>query len=425
MIRARKTIVVCAVLLAALLRAVEVSAQSASDVCSVKEEAPRRLELPDGRAVSTDVKTIASSGGSVLAIGNLAYVFPRITSPAVGPIMRDSITGFLMDADGHVSLVPQPPGIRRAFYSRAAAAQGGAYHVLFVTSDDSADAAQPQSDTASIWYARFRGGEWTTPQRVAHVRDGRFSSASQLVVRNGVLSFVFPYGPAQGGGGLVLVTGVGSRWRLDTLRTEEAPVAAAAIPIPGQRSLLVLFSMHSRSGGEFSTQALYETRRDSAWTEPRRIGGNGRDAVTELRIGTAGDEVIASWISWQLMNAASSRLEWLRISSAGTATPPAPVTFGEATFPFEMTIVDDRFPLWLYRGATYGTSLALMLASGARVTPFGTITLPFENPRAFSVWLDPQRLLVLTMKQGREPGEPMVASWATVLHIRCAGSAPR
>jgi hypothetical protein len=49
--------------------------------CQVNAEQSRRIELPDGRAVSTDVKSLALSGGSIMAVGSLAYVL-RFASAA-------------------------------------------------------------------------------------------------------------------------------------------------------------------------------------------------------------------------------------------------------------------------------------------------------------------------------------------------------
>jgi hypothetical protein len=305
-----------------------------------------------------------------------------------------------------------------------AAAPGGGFHVLFATSDDSADTGEPQSDTASIWYARYRDAVWTAPERVTQVQQQRLSGASNLIEHDGTLNYVFPYGAMTRSGGIVLLRRQGAAWSFDTLRTQETPVQVSAVLSPRDGATVVLFSKHGTSAdGELHTEVLFESRFDSTWTAPQRIAGDGRNPVNELRIGTAGNAIVASWISWRWGIASTSRLEWLR---TGNQRPvPRLVASGARTYPFEMIVIDDRVPLWLYHGEPFGTSLALTVASDSTIVPLPSLTIPFQNPRARATWLDRNRLLVLTMKQGRSPDEPMVASWATILEIRCPESVRR
>lgn len=422
MTRVQRTVIMVAVL-ATPLRDVD-AMQRAEESCRVTAGTPKRVELSDGRVVSTDVKSVASSGGSVMAVGNLAYVFPRVTTPRTSPIMQDSIFGFVRDAGGAISLVPNPPGIRRPLFPRLAAAPGGAFHALFVTSDDSAEKVEPLSDTASIWYAKYSDAGWSVPQRVALVQKQRLVGASNLNVRAGNLTYAFPFGDTTSPAGIVLMRNLSGTWAFDTLRTEEAPVEVSVIHSPVDGATVVLFTQHgTTAAGELHTEVLFESRFDSAWTRPRRIAGDGLYPVNELRIGTAGDAIVASWISWRWLVASTSRLEWLRTGLEPPVT--SLVASGGRTYPFEMVVIDDRYPLWLYRGEPYGSSLALTVASDSTISRLPDLKIPFENPRARATWLDRNRLLVLTMKQGKSPDEPMVASWATILETRCPESERR
>lgn len=390
--------------------------------CRADAEPSRRVELPDGRAISTDVKSLARSGESVMAVGARAYVFPRGAMPRSDAMMKDSIIGFVLNAKGVASIVGNPPGVTRAYHPRVAAAPDGSFHVLYVTTEINQDGLVPTSDTATIWYARFHNGRWRNIERVVSTRGARLihESASVLLERGGELSFLFPFVTPEARG-LILLRRTASRWHADTLRTVADPVSAAAIYENGG-SLVATFTMSGRQIDSSFTELLFATRFRSSWSVPVRIGGDGVRPVAIPSLLRVGRTVVRSWIEWTWGNAASSQLHWLPSATDSVAKP---VASGPGTFPYASVVLDDRYPLWLIRGAQYGTSLSVLLGSGSLIEPLGTFTVPFENPKASAVALGNDRVLVLTMKQGKLPDEPMVASIATILQFRCPDPARR
>lgn len=397
--------------------------------CSVRAETPRRLELADGRTVSVDVQSVAVSGGTAMAVGRHAYVFPRSATPVTPPIMRDSIIGIVTDERGNTSLVPNPLRNRRAFFPRVAAGGDGSFHVVFVTASDSAEASVLPLDTATIWYARFVNGAWISTERVGAVRQAslRSESASNLLERAGDLSFLFPFldrRSAATSGGVVLLRRMGSAWSADTLRTHSMPKHVRAVYSPGNEYIVAgivqaVPRVNSRSQGSNPADELYLARFDSAWREPRRAGGDGRRTVSIPVLATAGETIVASWISWRPLDHQTSRIEWLRVGPDGRPTVGPTIDSGSGTFPFEMIGVDNRHPLWLYHGDTGGAAVALVMASDSGVTRLASLTTPFENPKAVAIAMTPTRVLVFTMQQGKNENEPMVASYKTALEIRC------
>jgi hypothetical protein len=215
--------------IASLLAMLPVGAQrAATEGCTVKAAPARRVELPDGRAVSTDVQSVAIAGGTIMAIGRYAYVFPRSTTPASLPVMRDSIIGFTINPGGSVSLVHTPMRSGPVLFPTVGAGPGG-FHLLFASGNDSAATGPAMQDSTAIWYASFANGRWTTPQRV--VTLGRVNldaeATSSLLVRHDTLSFAFPFsnGPIDAdSGGVILLRRQGERWFVDTLRAMATPI---------------------------------------------------------------------------------------------------------------------------------------------------------------------------------------------------------
>jgi hypothetical protein len=384
--------------------------------CRVDAEPSRRIELPDGRAVSTDVKSMATSGGSMMAVGSLAYVFPHGAMSRSDAMMRDSIIGFVLDPKGVASVVRNPPGVTRAWFPRVAGARRGVFHVLFVTTKDDQTGLDPVSDTASIWYARYHNGRWTNPERVISTRGARLNpaSTSMLIEREGQLSFVFPIATAQMHG-LILARRLADRWRFDSLRTSADPGAVSAM-YASDGSLVAAFTMSGREIDPAYADVLFTTRFRSSWSVPARVGGTGGRPVGIPSVLPVGPKVVTTWIDWTWGNASTSQLYWL---SSGVDTTARQVAAGSSTYPYESLVLRNRYPVWIIRGEHYGTTLSVLIGSDSTVERLATFTVPFENPKASAVELGGDRMLVLTMKQGKTPDEPMVASFATVLQFRC------
>jgi len=412
--------------LAVIALSLSAAPQGDAPACSARAEEPRRMELPDGRTVSVDVRSLATSGGLVMALGHFAYVFPRGANPMTSPTMTDSIMGVVVDTSGRVTLVPNPLP-RPVLFPKVAAGRNGSFHALFVTGEDSID-IHPVQDTATVWYARFERGRWTQPEVVWRTRHSRLQSdgASALLERNGDLTFLFPVGDPDHfyNGGIVRLRRVGSSWLADTLRTGPMPNAVRATVAPDGRSLVVVFANSAPAGRTSAAEELYLTRFDSTWQAPRRIAGDGVLQTTLPVLVTLDDDIVASWISWRWMDSRTSRIEWLRIAGDSTIAGGI-LAFGENTFPFEMIGIERRYPLWLFRGEHSGVSAALFIGSGATARRLGTLTIPFDNPRPATIAVSPSRFLVFTQKRGKTDHEPMAASYTTILEIRCPRPARR
>jgi hypothetical protein len=410
-------------------RAASASTPQRGETCTASAEPARRLELGDGRIVSVDVQSVAASGGSVMAVGRHAYVFPRTANPLTSPTLMDSITGVVIDGRGNTSLVSNPMRTRRVFFPHVAAATDGSFHVLFVTSSDSAELQSTPLDTASIWYARFGNGAWSAPEFVAAVRGGLLQSEStDFLEHNGSPAFLFPSisgGRRSSGGGVVLLRRRNGFWSADTLPTHGLTPFVRALTVPRGGSLFAVIAEAVPRGGTIPADELYAVRFDSAWNEPRRIGGDGRLPVTLPILTTVGDTIVASWISWRHMRQETSRIDWARIDPGGNVVAGPMVDAGSATFPFEMIGVDDRYPLWLYHGEPRGSAVSLVLGSGSTLVRPGSIAMPFENMKPKAIALTPTRILVFTMKRGTAATEPMIASFTAALEIRCPRSAQR
>ena len=399
------------------------------ETCVVSAEQPHRLELGDGRVVSLDVQSVAASGGVVMAVGRHAYVFPQGANPRSSPELVDSIIGLVLDERGNASLVSNPMGARHVLFPRVVAAPGGAFHVLFVTGGDSAELRATPMDSASIWYARFSDGAWTTPERVTGAGAGFLQSESaELLEYRGSPWFLYPFvdgSRGYGAGGVVLLRRRNGAWSADTLRTNAVTPLVRAVNVPGSASLLAVITLVVPRGGWIPAEELYAVRFDSGWSAPRRIGGDGRRPVTLPVLAAVGDTIVASWISWRFMRPESSRIDWVRLDRSGRVFDGPTVDAGSATFPFELIGVDNRFPLWLYRGEPGGNAVRLVMASGATLVRPASIAAPFENPKPKAIALTATRILVFTMKRGAAANEPMAASYTTVLEIRCPTSAQR
>jgi hypothetical protein len=398
-------------------------------MCTASAEPARRLELGDRRIVSVDVQSVATSGGSVMAVGRHAYVFPRAANPQTSPTLLDSIIGVVIDERGNTSLVTRPGRTRRVLFPRVAAAPDGSFHMLFVTSGDSAELQATPLDTASIWYARFRNGAWTAPDAVAAVRAGFLQSEStELLEFNGSPAFLYPFidgRKGSSGGGVILLRRANGVWSADTLRTQAVTPFVRALNMPSDSSVVAVIAQAVPRGGGIPADELYVVRFGSSWSEPRRIGGDGRRPVTLPVLTTVGDTIVASWISWHLMRPETSRIDWVRVEPGGRLVGGPTVDEGSATIPFEMIGVDNRYPLWLYHGEPRGSAVAFALASGSTIVHRGSLTAPFENPGPKAIAVSPTRILVFTMKRGTADNEPMVASYTTALEIRCPTSAQR
>ena len=395
------------------------SQTTAAESCTVSAAPSRRLELPDGRIVSVDAKSVTASGGSILALGPFVYTFPANARPGTSPLPGDPLIGVFIAANGAVALVPSPLRDRNVAYARAARAPDGAFHVLFVTGIASVGGGPATDDSATIWYAHFARGHWGAPQLVAKTHGAALNPefTSELLERDGSLALVFPFvdqRSATSGGGLVALRRQSGTWTSDTLHTYLPPPAARARYAAGN-TLAVLFSQSVRGA---KAEDVYLARVSQGWSEPERVGGNGVRPISDLALSPVPDGFIASWSTWEWLNAATNVIEWSRIATNGVHSFAAVVDSGPLTYPFELVTVAGR-PLWLHQGEPYGSTVSYALATVGDQLLRGRLTMPFHNSRPKAVTLSPDRTVLLTMKRGAVGAEPMIASWMTDIRIRC------
>ena len=395
--------------------------------CSTIAEPSRRLELPDGGIVSVDMRSVARSGESVLAIGRHAYVFPRNAQLRTSPLVKDSMIGVLIDR-GNVSVVFSPLKPRKAHHSRTVADPDGSFHVVFATAGDTLPHYVEASDTATLWYARLEKGTWRAVQRLAAVRGASLSheASSELLLRNGQLSFLFPFvddRDSSSTGGLILLRRRNSTWSWDTLRTYRKPSSVRGRHAP-TGAIVAVFPQEGPTNDSIA-QRLYVARFDSTWRSRRVIAGDGARAVMTPDLVAQRDGFIVSWNSLYSGQPASLRLEWLRLDTSDDVSMRSVVDAGRNTDSFELVAVDPQRALWLYHGAPYEQSAAVVMAVDSSLTRLADLRAPFFNPVTNSIALSGSRYLVFTQKVGLLENEPMAASHTTILEIRCPRSAQR
>jgi hypothetical protein len=401
-------------------------AQQHTPGCTVRGEPARRIELPDGKIVSIDVQSLARRGDTVMVIGRYVYVFAASSTPASPPVMRDSIIGVLLVPGGKVSVVPAPLRSRRALFSKVAAGVD-AFHAVFATSSDTAEVSLMQS-SATIWYARFRNGAWTTPERVLDVNRVKLQheATSAPLERNGVLSFAFTFADSADdlvdGGGVVMLRRRNGAWTADTLRTRRRPQAVRLAYGTSDGILKALTLLASANNTSQSQVQLATYAQD--WRDTLVIAESTRGVLIPS-FAALGDGYVASWTAWEPPSFESSTIEWVRVTREERVIKGRVISWGENTFPFEMFVMEAAHPMWLYRGAPPGHSIAVSSVTDSIPIALGSVAVPFENYKVTSIPIDRARTLAFTNTVGKSPDEPPGASYATVLEFRCPGSARR
>ena len=396
-----------------------------NESCSVTAEPSRRLELPDGRIVSIDVKNVVRSAGSIVALGRYMHVFPASATLMTSPVEIDSTIGVIIDSRGVVRLLPSPFRDRSVSFARAAAGPSGSFHVLFTTGIQNLNFAPAPDDTATIWYARLENGRWRSLERITATLGAALNTefTTDLLERAGSLAFVFPFIDRRNeetGGGLIALRRRSGRWSSDTVRTHRIPSAVRA-RLGADGALYLLFSQHERG---VKGDDVYLTRPGDDAKTRQRISARSR-GVSDLALVTIPGGMAASWGTWQWANAATNVVEWSRVGDGARPLAPTGVDSGAATYPFEFFAADSHL-VWFYHGEPFDAFVRFAVApSGGGRLQRGSLTIPFSNAQARAVGLTADRTLLFTMKFGRAQNEPMGASWTTVVRIRCPSPARR
>lgn len=413
--------------LGAPVRAASVGVPAA--MCSTVSGTPKRLELADGSIVSIDVRSMAYSGGQIFAAGRHGYVFPRDVQAYAPPARMDSIVGVLIDRQQRVTAVNNPLAPRRVFHPRVVAGPNGLFHVLLATGLDSVKLAPTPRDTATLWYATIQQGRWSRPEQVGKFAgaDVVAENASDLLERNGELSFTFPYVDGRptpsDGGGIFLRRHRSGAWSVDTLRTANAPsVLKATFDRDG--SIIVLVGLSEDIPGRFR-EKIFLARFDSAWSSPRHVTGDGIRAIANPDLLATRSGFILSWNDWHYMDPSSSRLFWATIDTSLQVIQQQRIDSGSATYPHDVVVVDSQFPMWLYRGQPVGEAVHLAIATDTAVTTLPPLRTPFRSPIPSTLALSANRFAVFTQTTALQPNEPLAASYMTTLEIRCPGTGRR
>lgn len=390
--------------------------------CSTIGGTPRRLELPDGRIISIDVRSVARSDGWTFAAGRHAYLFPRDARSRTSPLLVDSLLGVAIDGRGEVSLVRNPLLPRRAFHPRVATAPNGSFHVLFATGLDTIVWAPQPTDTVTLWYATYTRGWWSRPARVGHfpggVLDPELSSA--LLVHNGELSIAFPFRDNRSDsswGGAIMLQRRRGRWYADTLRTWRTPPAIHAVhDVDG--TIVTSISL-DEPGEDNYRERWFVARYDSGWGRPTHVGGNGLRHITTSTLRRTESDFIVSWVDWPFGRSDSAQLHWVRVDRGLRPHTQPIVDSTPATFPFELVVIDDRHPMWMYHDQPFGGSVNLMVNIDSTIREIAPLVAPFTSPLPLTLPLSANRFLVFTQKRAAHDNEPMAASFMTPLEVRC------
>lgn len=390
----------------------------ATPACLVRGEPARRLELADGRIVSVDVKSVAQSGGVVMAAGDFGYVFPRDAHDRTPPTMQDSIIGVVIDTRDRVAVVRSPVLPLKVHHPRVAPGPDGSFHVIFTASPDTALELPGATDTTEIWYARYGSGGWSAPRRVGRVAGVRMSQdhAHELLVRDGELIFAAPFIDARSPsspGGIVVFRSASARsvWRTDTLRTAAVPGAVRIALL--ERHLQLLFTVAGRA------DELWLARFDSTWSQRRLLTGEARRSIRSLSQVITRRGTLVSWVTQQWFDDRTARLEWLAVDTVGRVASRPTIASGASAAPSRMILLDGEVPAWFYHARAFDSGLTVVTAAGDVLQRHAEVPAPFSNPLPAIAEIGRHRFLVFTMKAARATTEPMIASFATALEVRC------
>jgi hypothetical protein len=391
--------------------------------CSSIGGTPKRLELADGSIVSVDMRSMAHSDGLIFAAGRHGYVFPPGVVADRIPTSIDSIVGVLIDGQQRVSPVRNPLAPMRVFHPRVVAGPNGLFHVLLATGLDTVKILPAPHDTATLWYATIQQGKWSRPVQVGRFAGANLvaENASDLLERNGELSFAFPFRDGRSvpsdGGAIFLRRRRGGQWSADTLRTVNAP-AVLKTTFDRDGSIVVLVGLAEDIPGR-SRERIFVARFDSAWTSPRYLVGDGVRPITNPIIARTGTGFIISWNDWHYMNQPSSRLYWARIDNSLHVIHQQRIDSGEATYPHSFVVVDSQFPMWLYHARSVGGAVKLSIALDSVVTTLPPLLTPFRSPIPSTMALSDNRFAVFTQITALKPNEPIAESYMTTLEVRC------
>lgn len=141
--------------------------------CTTAWSTPRPIMIGPGY-VHIDTPQIVATRAGVALFGDNAFAAKPTDSGFVAvagwPRGAGMIAGVLLGRSGDVVPIPIPPGVR-AFIGVRAASDGAVAHVFWAGSADTS--SMQFLHVNSLWYARFDGVRWTTPELV--LADSTFS----------------------------------------------------------------------------------------------------------------------------------------------------------------------------------------------------------------------------------------------------------
>jgi hypothetical protein len=211
-------------------------------------------------------------------------------------------------------------------------------------------------------------------------------------------------------------------WTADTLRSERKPQGIRLAYGASSGVLSALTVLHDANSATEQSHLQLATFGED-WRDARVIATSNLGALSPS-LAPLGDTFVASWSTWKPPGFESSTIAWVRVGRDGRVVRGRAVSHGENSFPFEMFVVDNAHPIWLYRTDPPGRAI-VATATDTMPLSLGTITVPFDNFKVSSTPIDRARVLAFTTKVGKAPDEPMGALYATVLEFRCPGSAQR
>lgn len=269
---------------------------SRREACSgVRWSTPRELRTHENHALFMYLPVIRPFHSRTLWLAerldvvdsSLRLLLPLVTR---GDSLRSAeqlTMGMLRDSAGGMTYVPMPPGL--AAFPRLPRAVVDAHGVLHVVWGSAERLDSRYIETArEVWYARFDGERWSTPQLIVGPHDlfWDLANTSPLLAHGDTLHFVF----SMFGGSVVLARGINGVW--DTTRVGFPPDR----PIMGYPSMVVTASgrivVAAVGAAEESTSGrviarLYATASDdggASWSSIVPVSTLPREPVYDVRL---------------------------------------------------------------------------------------------------------------------------------------------
>jgi hypothetical protein len=200
------------------------------------------------------------------------------------------LAGLLLHPNGTVSPIPKPPGVGQMISPRAVQANDSAAHVVWATSPDTSHSQDMQA--TALWYARFDGTRWSTPQRIfsAFNLSWRYNFAGMRSVRGDVyiaapaLEDMHTYARHAG---VAYIRRVSGKWSVSWVESGSVPAYVTLSFVRDRDPIIAFLGTVFRPGTDAQTNTLSIARSPdggATWHRPAVLRHLGDDTAYDLQL---------------------------------------------------------------------------------------------------------------------------------------------